>query len=135
MHLRNCALVIALACTVLSPVDGRGAEQATGTMAATPATAVSRTLLLSPADAAKLAISIGDYPEADEILSRVLLKDPSSTEALFLMGEVNSRQHKYAEAIPYYRKILVDHPKAVLERPPHGGLVECEAAIRASVWV
>jgi outer membrane protein len=116
LHLRNCAVVIALACTVLSPVDGWGAEQATGMMAATPATAVSRTLLLSPADAAKLAISIGDYPEADEILSRVLVKDPSSTEALFLMGEVNSRQHKYAEAIPYYRKILVDHPNVVRVR-------------------
>jgi tetratricopeptide (TPR) repeat protein len=116
LHLRNWAFALVLACAALSPVGGWSAEPATDTMAATPATAVSRTLLLSPVDAAKLAISIGDYPEADEILSRVLVKDPSSTEALFLMGEMNSRQHKYAEAIPYYRKILVDHPNVVRVR-------------------
>jgi tetratricopeptide (TPR) repeat protein len=116
LHLRNCAVAIALACTVLSPVHGWGAEPATETMAATPATAASRTLLLSPIDAAKLAITIGDYAKAGEILSGVLAKYPSSTEALFLMGEMNRRQHKYAEAIPYYRKILVDHPDIVRVR-------------------
>jgi outer membrane protein len=116
LHLRNCAFVIALACAALSPARGWGAEQASDdTVTARPA-AFTRTLFLTPVDAAKLAITVGNYAEADELLSQVLAKDPSSTDALFLMGELNTRRRKFAEAIPYYRKILVDHPTVVRVR-------------------
>jgi outer membrane protein len=116
LHLRNCAVAIALACTVLFPADGWGAEPASEDPAPKPAAATSRTLLLKPIDAAKLAITIGDYKDAEVILSGVLRKDPSSTDALFLMGEIKRRQNKYADAIFYYRKILVDHPEIVRVR-------------------
>ncbi len=69
-----------------------------------------RAITLTPIAGAKLAIELGDFAVARNILSQVLREDPSSTEALFLMGEIGSRQKKFAEAIPYYRRIIVDHP-------------------------
>lgn len=81
-----------------------------------PVAARAETLDLTPIEAAKIAITAGDYIVASEVLTLVLAEDPSSTDALFLMGEMNSRQGKFAQAIPYYRKILVDHPDVVRVR-------------------
>lgn len=73
-------------------------------------------ITLPPIEAAKLAITLRDYSTAAKILSLALADDPSSAEALFLMGEIESRQKKFAEAIPYYRKIIVNHPSLVRVR-------------------
>ena len=73
-------------------------------------------ITLGPIDGAKLAIQLGDFQGASNILSQVLRQDPSSMDALFLMGQVESRQGKFAEAVPYYRKIIVDHPNVVRVR-------------------
>jgi tetratricopeptide (TPR) repeat protein len=81
--------------------------------AETPATKV---VTLPPAEAAKLAISVGQFAVAENILGEMLQQDPSSPDALFLMGEAESRQKKFAAAIAYYRRILVDHPDLVRVR-------------------
>lgn len=75
-----------------------------------------QTRTISPIDAAKLAIKLHDYDTAQKILALILKQEPNSTDALFLMGESDSEQGKYAEAIPYYRKILVDHPELIRVR-------------------
>jgi outer membrane protein len=81
-----------------------------------PATASATTINIPPIEGAKVAITAGDYVVAADILTLVLEGDPSSEEALFLMAELKSREKKFAEAIPYYRKILVDHPATVRVR-------------------
>jgi tetratricopeptide (TPR) repeat protein len=82
----------------------------------TPAIASATTINIKPIDGAKIAIAGGDYIIAADILGLVLEQDPSSTDALFLMGELESLQGKFADAITYYRKILVDHPDIVRVR-------------------
>lgn len=47
---------------------------------------------------------------AQQILELILKQEPNSTNALFLLAESDSEQGKFAEAIPYYRRILVNHP-------------------------
>jgi len=76
----------------------------------------NKNISVEPIEGAKIAIEIGNYAAAGRILAAVLRDDPSSTEALFLMGEMASRQRKFADAIPYYRKIIVDHPNMVRVR-------------------
>jgi hypothetical protein len=71
---------------------------------------------ISPIDAAKLAIRLHDYDTAQKILNLILKQDPSSTDALFLMAESDSEQSKFDEALPYYRKILSDHPDLIRVR-------------------
>jgi hypothetical protein len=68
-----------------------------------------RDITLSPIDGAKLAIEIHDIAGAKKILEHVLRKDLTSIDGLFLMGFIASGEKKFAEAIPYYRKIIVDH--------------------------
>ena len=75
-----------------------------------------RTLKIDPLVAAKLAIRLHDCDTAEKILELVLKEKPGSTEALFLMGTCDSDQHKFAAAIPYYRRILVDRPDLVRVR-------------------
>jgi outer membrane protein len=75
-----------------------------------------KTIVLKPIEGAKLAIQFGNFQGATTILEQVLRQDPSSLDALFLMGQIESRQQKFAEAIPYYRKIIVDHPNIVRVR-------------------
>src|SRR5713226_4110927 len=104
-------LTIALAATVLSSTAALGAEGASE-----GDTSKRREITLKPLDAARLAITLGDYKTAAAILEPTLNDDPSSVGALFLMGEINARQKKFAEAIPYYRKIIVDHPNVVRVR-------------------
>ena len=81
-----------------------------------PAVARSDPTSLSVTDAARLAISFGDLKAAEDILLIALRAEPSSTDALFLIGEVETRQGNYEKAIPYYRRILVDHPELVRVR-------------------
>jgi len=75
-----------------------------------------RVVTLEPTDAAKLAISVSQFAVAESILGEMLQQDPAATDALFLMAEAESRQKKFAAAIPYYRRILVDHPDVVRVR-------------------
>ena len=75
-----------------------------------------RTRTITPIDAAKLAIRLRDCTTAEKILALVLKEQPNSTEALFLMGECHSEERNFAEAMPYYRQILVDHPDLVRVR-------------------
>jgi outer membrane protein len=82
-------------------------------VAAAEATGKKVEITLAPIEGAKLAVKIGDFKTAEAIDALALEADPSSTEALFLMAEINARQKKYADAIPYYRKIIVDHPNLV----------------------
>lgn len=89
-----------------APIAASAAAEGTGKVEVT----------LSPIDGAKLAIQVGDFKTAAEIDALALEQDPSSTEALFLMAEINALQKKFAEAIPYYRKIIVDHPDIVRVR-------------------
>ncbi len=79
-------------------------------------TARSEPTTISVPDAARFAISLGDLKAAEDILLIALNADPTSPEALFLMGEVESRQENYDKAVPYYRRILVDHPELVRVR-------------------
>jgi tetratricopeptide (TPR) repeat protein len=81
-----------------------------------PPTAHSEPRTIPLPDAARLAISLGDLKAAEDILVIALNADPSSTDALFLMGEVESREGSYDKAVPYYRRILVDHPGLVRVR-------------------
>jgi tetratricopeptide (TPR) repeat protein len=81
-----------------------------------PVAASATTLNVTPIEGAKIAIMAGNYVVAADILTLALSEDASSTDALFLMAEIESRQGKFAEAIPYYRKILVDHPGIVRVR-------------------
>ena len=104
-------LTVALSATALVPAAALGADSTIDSDVKKP-----KKVVLRPVDAAKLAISIGDYTTAAAVLDIVLAADPSSTDALFLMGEVNARQKKFAEAIPYYRKIIVNHPNIVRVR-------------------
>lgn len=76
----------------------------------------SKDIVLKPIDGAKVAIELGNYAGAKTILELVLRQDPSSVEALFLMGQIETRQGKFADAIPYYRRIIVDHPNTVRVR-------------------
>lgn len=78
--------------------------------------AAAETITVTPIQAAKVAILADSYIVAADILDLVLAQDPSSTDALFLMGELDSRQKKFAEAVTYYRKILVNHPELVRVR-------------------
>jgi hypothetical protein len=73
-------------------------------------------ITVTPLEGAKIAVHIGNYAVATKILTTVLHEDPSSTDALFLMGEIASRQRKFADAITYYRRIVVDHPNLVRVR-------------------
>jgi outer membrane protein len=82
-------------------------------VAAAEATGKKVEITLAPIEGAKLAVKIGDFKTAEAIDALALEADPSSTDALFLMAEINARQKKYADAIPYYRKIIVDHPNLV----------------------
>jgi len=100
---RTFALLIVAASM---PVAALGAVEGTGAVQIT----------LAPIEGAKLAIKMGDFKTAAEIDALALEQDPSSTEALFLMAEINARQKKFAAAIPYYRKIIVDHPNLVRVR-------------------
>jgi outer membrane protein len=75
-----------------------------------------RDVTLSPIDGAKLAIELGDIAGAKDILGQVLRQDPASVDGLFLMGLIASREKKFAEAVPYYRRIIVDHPDIVRVR-------------------
>jgi outer membrane protein len=75
-----------------------------------------RDMTLSPIDGAKLAIELHDIAGAKKILEQVLRQDPSSIDGLFLMGFIASGEKKFADAIPYYRKIIVDHPDVVRVR-------------------
>jgi outer membrane protein len=78
--------------------------------------ASATTITVTPVEGAKIAITAGNYVVAADILTLALNEDPASTDALFLMGELESRQRKFADAIPYYRKILVNHPDLVRVR-------------------
>jgi outer membrane protein len=128
---RSTLLIVALAACGAAPLAVLAAEPATDTAPAEPTTAVAvsaattlpglrkehaRRLKLSPVEAVEFAVSLKQYAVAADIVSQMLQNDPSSTEALFLMGEINSEQNKFAEAIPYYRKIIVDHPNIVRVR-------------------
>src|SRR6185312_9314622 len=75
-----------------------------------------RDITLKPIDGAKLALEFGDLAGAKNILEQVLRNDPTSIDGLFLMGFIASGEKKFAEAIPYYRKIIVDHPNIVRVR-------------------
>ena len=66
---------------------------------------------ISPIDAVKVAMALHDYDTAQQILAIILKHEPNSIEALFLMGDAKSEQGKFADALSYYRKILVDHPE------------------------
>jgi hypothetical protein len=75
-----------------------------------------RTRQVTPLEAARIAIALHDCDTAKQILDIVLKQDAASTDALFLMGECNSEQKNFGDAIPYYRRILVDHPDLVRVR-------------------
>lgn len=128
---KSTFLTVALVACEVAPLAARASEPTTNAPAVEQTTAVpvaagaalpeaqkkrAKRLELSPVQAVELAISLKQYAVATDILSQMLQKDPSSTEALFLMGEVNTEQKKFAEAIPYYRKIIVDHPNIVRVR-------------------
>jgi outer membrane protein len=76
----------------------------------------STTRPITPIAAARLTISLHQYAAAEQILAAILKETPDSTDALFLMAESKSEQGKFADAIPYYRKILAAHPDLVRVR-------------------
>lgn len=71
---------------------------------------------ISLLDAAKIAMTLGDMAGAQQIASMALAADPGSTEAVFLLGEIDDRKGKHAAAAACYRKILADHPGLVRVR-------------------
>ncbi|HEY0525826.1 MAG TPA: surface lipoprotein assembly modifier [Stellaceae bacterium] len=81
-----------------------------------PAAAGAETRQISVLDAAKLALAAGDLQAAQDILAIALKKDPDSTDAQFLTGELAGRRGDYAQAAEHYRRILVDHPDIVRVR-------------------
>lgn len=85
-------------------------------LAALAGEAKPRSLTVTPIEAAKIAIRLHDCKTAEAVLDLVLKQHPDATEALFLMGTCDSEQKKFADALPYYRKILVDHPDLVRVR-------------------
>lgn len=124
--LGRCSIMALAAIALASPIafgadeavpatgsDGAANSQSSDRPASSKKT---REITLTPIAGAKLAVQLGDFAGATNILSQLLREDPSSTEALFLMGEIDSRQRKFADAIPYYRRILVDNPSVVRVR-------------------
>ena len=109
--LAKAFLTAALAAATLAPATALGADGTIDSDVKKPTK-----VTLKPVDAAKLAIAVGDYKTAAAVLDIVLAADPSSTDALFLMAELNARQKRFADAIPYYRKIIVNHPNIVRVR-------------------
>jgi outer membrane protein len=112
-------LGVVLAFCLASGTGGAAAALASDESAGAAAEVVppkKKDITVEPIEGAKVALHIGNYAVANNILTAVLRDDPSSTEALFLMGEMASRQSKFADAIPYYRKIIVDHPSMVRVR-------------------
>ncbi len=103
---------LALAVLVLLPALAGAQEQAP------PQTTqpTQKQLKISPLDAARLAINLKDYATAQQILALILKQEPNLTDALFLMATSLSDQGKFAESLPYYRQILVDHPDLIRVR-------------------
>ena len=113
--LLSAALAFSLATGTVGAAVARASDESAEGVAET-APQKKKVVTVEPIEGAKIAIHIGNYAMAARILAAVLRDDPSSTEALFLMGEMSSRQGKFADAIPYYRKIIVDHPSLVRVR-------------------
>jgi outer membrane protein len=95
--------ILVFFCVVLLPAAAAGEDQ-------------PQLHRIAPIDAAKVAIKLHDCDTARRILDLILKAEPESTEALFLIAECASEQRKFADAIPYYRKILVDHPDLIRVR-------------------
>jgi tetratricopeptide (TPR) repeat protein len=88
-------------------------------LALSPALAVrasAQNETISLLDAARVAVTAGDLDAARDILRIALSRDSSSTEARFLLGEVETRAGNFQAAVRQYRAILVDHPELVRVR-------------------
>ncbi|MFQ5767627.1 MAG: tetratricopeptide repeat protein [Acidobacteriota bacterium] len=55
---------------------------------------------------ARTLIHLRRFPEAEEILGRILMSSPDSLQALETMVQVQQAEKKYAESLPYLKKIL-----------------------------
>lgn len=71
---------------------------------------------VTPVEAARIAAEYHHCGVAEKLLDIALKQEPDSTDALFLKGECYSEQGKFADALPYYRKILAAHPDIVRVR-------------------
>ena len=71
----------------------------------------TQTIVVPFEEAAKIAIAGGDLDGAEKLLGEALRLNPKSTDALFLMAEVERRRGRLKEATEYYRKILADRPE------------------------
>ncbi len=81
-----------------------------------PAAAGAETRQISIIDAAKLALAAGELQAAQDLLTIALKREPGSTDAQFLSGQLANRRGDHAQAAEHYRRILVDHPDLVRVR-------------------
>jgi tetratricopeptide (TPR) repeat protein len=61
-------------------------------------------------------ISLGDYPAAEEALSKALELSPSELQATSLLGWAQMLQEKYDDALLNFQKVLIKEPSNALAR-------------------
>lgn len=67
---------------------------------------------------AQCAVEENDWDEADRLLRQALQRDPQSTSALTLLGDLHLRREQYAEAANAYRQVIAlipDQPRGHLK--------------------